>query len=124
MAKPKEKLGFGLSVLCPAYILGKHILPLDRGANTLSISNSLLWKSAVTKEGEPLPAVDWPNYVDVAQVAEAHIKCLEEVETDGKRYMLAADSFHWSDVACIVSDKFGGKGLRPPVEKQDVSGCE
>jgi nucleoside-diphosphate-sugar epimerase len=70
-------------------------LPLAKGAQSLSLSNALLWRSATDKE---LPEFDFPSWVDVRDVAKAHLAALEKSEAAGKRYILSAASTNYAEV--------------------------
>ncbi|KAI1613148.1 hypothetical protein EDD37DRAFT_648658 [Exophiala viscosa] len=53
------------SVICPTYIGGPCVLPLSKGAESLSFSNQLIWNTAASKPTGSLPKVDFPHWVDV-----------------------------------------------------------
>lgn len=89
---------FALTVLLPTYIFGPSILPLAKGAASLSMGNSVIWATANAgaKGGKHLD-LDYPNQQDVRDVARAHVVALQkdEEEVKGKRFILAAEEFDY-----------------------------
>ncbi|KAF2813493.1 aldehyde reductase II [Mytilinidion resinicola] len=110
----REKPSWGLCVLLPTYIGGPYVLPLARGTAGLSWSTGLVWGVA---EGGALPGVDYPDWVDVRDVAGAHVRALERAEEGrGRRVVLRGGGMVYSDIADIVRKNF--PQLRPSDEKQ------
>ncbi|EIN04661.1 aldehyde reductase II [Punctularia strigosozonata HHB-11173 SS5] len=105
---------FRLSVMLPVYVSGLHVLPLTKGAESLSFSNLLIWRCATDAELVPF---DFPGWVDVRDVAKAHLAALERPETSGKRYLLVAASTNYAQIADIIRAAF--PQLNPPKRKQD-----
>ncbi|OCL12089.1 NAD(P)-binding protein [Glonium stellatum] len=121
-----EKPQWALSILLPTYIGGPYILPLSKGPDSLSWSDGLIWSVAA---GKPLPQADYPSWVDVRDVARAHVQALITKEAKGKRFLLASTNLWYSDIADIVRNNF--PELNPSTEKQgakhwyvDTSDCK
>lgn len=87
---------FALSVILPTYIGGPNILPLVKGVDSFSYSQGVLWKTATDPKLIP---VDWPGWVDVRDVAKAHVNILINPEAAGKRWLVSAGMFTYSDVS-------------------------
>ncbi|PVH83970.1 NAD(P)-binding protein [Cadophora sp. DSE1049] len=81
----KGRLSWGMSVVCPTYIGGPFILDLE-SEDDLSFSNKLIWK-IVTSGDQNLIPLDYPNWVDVRDVADVHIRVLEK-EVGEERFIL------------------------------------
>jgi hypothetical protein len=87
---------FSLTVVLPTYIGGPNILPLLKGVDSLSFSQGLLWKTAT--DSSKLPDLDWPGWVDVRDVAKAHINALVTPEAAGKRWIVSERLTTYSEV--------------------------
>jgi NADPH-dependent methylglyoxal reductase len=113
----KQKPKWSLNVILPVYIGGPCILPLTKGAESLSFSNQLIWNSV---SGKQLPEPDFPFWVDVRDLAIAHVTVLRKAgEVEGKRFLLASGAALYSDFAEIARKSFEGE-LKPSSEKQRI----
>jgi len=88
-------------MILPTYIGGPNILPLSKGVDSLSFSQKLLWTTAT--DSSKLPALDFPGWVDVRDVAKAHINALVTPEAAGKRWIVSATLVTYSDVRFPLS---------------------
>ena len=102
-AKPKWRL----SVVCPTYIGGPSILPLSKGSNSLSFSNGLIWKVATSGPKDELTTMDFPCWVDVRDVAQAHIQALLQPKAEGKRFILAPIKTTYAEMASVLRQRLG-----------------
>lgn len=122
--KPKWRL----SVVCPTYIGGPNVLPLAKGADSLSFSQKLLWGVATSKPEDNLPEIDFPYWVDVRDVARAHVLALQSSQADGERFTLAPFSTTYSGVADLVRRELRRDVSRQVQEldcfKVDMGNCE
>lgn len=89
-----SKPAWDFSVILPTYIGGPCILPVKREED-LSFSNGLIWKSV---SGGDLPLMDYPYWVDVRDVAKAHVEALQRKEASGQRFILAVTGTTYSEV--------------------------
>jgi nucleoside-diphosphate-sugar epimerase len=105
------------SVICPAYIGGPCALPLSKGVESLSFSNQLIWNTAASKPDGPLPQIDFPNWVDVRDVAKAHILALVTPKASGERFILAPSKKSYSDMAAVARERCG---MTPSDEQQTL----
>jgi hypothetical protein len=92
---------FSLTMVLPTYIGGPNILPLSKGVDSLSFSQGLLWKTAT--DSSKLPNMDFPGWVDVRDVAKAHVNALVTPEAAGKRWIVSAGLVTYSDVRSFYS---------------------
>ncbi|KAH8817292.1 ketoreductase [Xylogone sp. PMI_703] len=116
---------WALNVVLPTYIIGPYILPIHM-PDDMSYSNQLVWSVA---SGENLPRLDYPHWVDVRDVAKAHIQVLQRLDIRGQRYILAPRGLTYSEIADIIRKKF--PSLSPSQERQsveyydiDISNCK
>jgi nucleoside-diphosphate-sugar epimerase len=90
-----NKPEWNLSFILPTYIAGPTVLPI-KGPENLTYSNGIVWGVV---SGSPLPTMDWPFWVDVRDVAKAHIEALQTHKAAGKRFILTGtDGVTYSDV--------------------------
>lgn len=112
-AKPTWRL----STINPSYIGGPCILPLSKGADSLSFSNGLIWNVAMSRPQEKLPEVDFPFWVDVRDVAKAHVLAMLSPAATGQRFILAPNKTTYGGMAEIVRGKLG---IECSVEQQEL----
>lgn len=85
---------FDLVSLCPAMIFGpflKHSIPKTIGG--INTSNSLIWRAIRDTGDGVVPPTRGPVWVDVRDVAHAHLKSLLVPEAGGKRLLVAASMY-------------------------------
>ena len=68
-----EKPSWSLATVNPTYIGGPNVLPLAKGVASLSFSQGLIWNVAISTPEDQLADVDFPYWVDVRDVAKAHL---------------------------------------------------
>jgi nucleoside-diphosphate-sugar epimerase len=99
-----QKPQFDLVTLCPPMTFGPVVHPVD-SVEKLNESNAMLWK--VASGATPLPVARVPFWVDVRDVAQAHVEALVRPEAGGKRFIPAApERFSYALVARIVEEEF------------------
>jgi nucleoside-diphosphate-sugar epimerase len=94
----KEKPAFTLSTINPPMIYGPvryHVKSLD----LVNTSNQFLAEVLQGKHKDGLPVTGLPLWVDVRDVALAHVLAIEREEAAGKRFLLAAG--HCSNVELV-----------------------
>ncbi|KAH9893108.1 3-beta hydroxysteroid dehydrogenase/isomerase family protein [Xylariomycetidae sp. FL2044] len=100
----KEKTpDFDLVTLCPAMTFGPVVHPLA-GLGALNESNSMLWKVA---QGQPLPRARVPWWIDVRDLAKAHVEAMLRPDAGGKRLLPGPDKgFSYDLAAQIMEEEF------------------
>ena len=68
----EKKASFDIVTLCPPMTFGPVVHPVD-GVEKLNESNKMLWNVA---SGAPLPVARVPFWVDVRDLAKAHVEAL------------------------------------------------
>ncbi|ETN45702.1 uncharacterized protein HMPREF1541_09535 [Cyphellophora europaea CBS 101466] len=104
-AKPRWRL----STVLPASIGGPYLLPLPKGLKGISYNAGVIWNIARSKPEEKLQDLEFVHWVDVRDVAEAHVKVLITPEAEGKRLLAGPWRVPYSDVAGVIREKFGWK---------------
>lgn len=100
----EHKPAFDLVTLCPPMTFGPVAHPVATTA-ALNESNAMLWKVA---SGEtPLPVARVPFWIDVRDLALAHVEALLRPAAGGQRYIPASpERFSYGRAAQIVVDHF------------------
>ncbi|KAJ5757386.1 ketoreductase [Penicillium nucicola] len=115
----EEKPNFSLATVCPPYVFGP---PIHRPETPAGINTSNLYFAMLMQGGwkERLPPTGTWLWVDVRDIALAHVKAMEVSEAGGKRFLVTEGHFDMKNVAEIVqknlpayADKF------PPVLESD-----
>ncbi|KAG4433520.1 hypothetical protein IFR05_011003 [Cadophora sp. M221] len=111
--KPK----FEIVTLCPPMTFGPVVHPVA-GVENLNESNKMLWMVA---SGEPLPVARVPFWVDVRDLAEAHVEALLRPDAGNKRFVVAStERFSYSLAADVIKEKFGERKVKISEEVQIV----
>lgn len=99
----ERKPGFNIVTLCPPMTFGPICHPVAK-LSELNESNANLWKVASGKE---LPVARVPFWVDVRDLAVAHVEALMRPEAGGKRYTVASpEKFSYGLVADVIAEGF------------------
>lgn len=99
-----RKPNFDIVTLCPPMTFGPVVHPVRR-VEDLNESNATLWK--IAKGEKPLPVARVPFWIDVRDLAEAHVQALLRPEASNKRYTPASpEYFSYSLAANIMLGEF------------------
>jgi nucleoside-diphosphate-sugar epimerase len=96
----QEKPGFDLVTLNPPMVYGPVIN--DQTIASLNTSNQRIWKylDGEIKEVEPM---GMPIWVDVRDLADAHLAAYEKPNAGGKRFFIVADALYsYQELADIL----------------------
>ncbi|AOW03704.1 hypothetical protein B0I72DRAFT_138607 [Yarrowia lipolytica] len=97
-----EKPSFGLTTVNPAYVFGPGIA-ID--AKALNTSNEVIVQGALsTKPGQDAPAGPAQMWVDVRDVAKAHLSAISKT-LDNQRLMLCVSKFCNQDLLDVINEK-------------------
>jgi len=109
VAKLPESERFELSFINPALVLGPAIIdsPFTSGDIIMKLLNNKIFG---------LPKIMFP-IVDVRDVAIAHVKALENKNSNGKRYALSAASVWAEELSVYLRDEFTQYGYKIPNRK-------
>ncbi|PNY25864.1 putative oxidoreductase [Tolypocladium capitatum] len=104
-----RKPGFDLVSLCPSMVFGPFLPESKpRRIEEVNTSNLLLWSVISAGQGNAVPPTKGPVWVDVRDVAEAHLRALLVPEAGGGRYLLCRDVYCNQELA-EVSRKVASK---------------
>ncbi|KAG8773873.1 methylglyoxal reductase (NADPH-dependent) gre2 [Ceratobasidium sp. 428] len=98
--KPK----WDLATINPPMVLGPILQQIDNPAN-LNTSVAMLYKITHAKEGEtPREVLLQPNmsFVDVRDVALAHVRAFEVPEAGGQRFITSGGTLCWQDALDVL----------------------
>lgn len=82
-------------------------LVLAKGAKSLNSSQELMSGVAESKPEDDLLEVDFPGWVDVRDVAKAHIPALQALKASGERFILAPVPTTYSEFTDLLRRELG-----------------
>lgn len=113
----EQKPGFDLVTLCPSMAFGPVVHPVA-GAEALNESNSMLWKVA---GGQPLPTARVSFWIDVRDLAAAHVEALLRPNAGGKRFITGPEErFSYDLAASIIEENFDWAKGKVRREEQQI----
>ncbi|KKY13203.1 putative 3-beta hydroxysteroid dehydrogenase isomerase family protein [Diplodia seriata] len=105
---------FDLVTLCPPMVFGPVAHPVSSPA-ALNESNAQLW--SVLDKTNPLPEVRVPLWIDVRDLARAHVEALLRDAAGGRRYTpVSPQPFSFGLAARIVRERFPDRARSPGTE--------
>lgn len=108
------KPAFDLVALCPSMTFGPIVHPVANRDN-LNESNAMLWKVA---QGNPLSTARVPFWIDVRDLAMAHVEALLRPNVAGKRFVPGSpERFSYDIAAGIIEEEF--EWARGQVKRED-----
>lgn len=104
--------------LCPAMVFGPFVdtdysVPAD--LNQLNTSNQIVWNVISAGEQNPVPQTKGPVWIDVRDVAEAHIRALTTPTFGGQRLLLAKGIYCNQEIADLTRKLEPNRLARIPV---------
>ncbi|KAK2776618.1 hypothetical protein FQN53_002561 [Emmonsiellopsis sp. PD_33] len=100
----QSKPSFDLVTLCPPMTFGPVVHPVA-GPGQLNESNAMLW--GIAEGCDPLPVARVAAWIDVRDLAEAHVQALLRREVGGRRYVPASpEPFSYQLAADIMKGEF------------------
>ncbi|KAM0268388.1 hypothetical protein ACHAQH_010002 [Verticillium albo-atrum] len=114
----EQKPNFDLVTLCPPMTFGPVVHPVA-GVEKLNESNAMLWKIA---NGEsPLPVARVPFWIDVRDLALAHVEAAVRPGVGGRRFVPAArERFSYGKAAGMMIEEFEWAKRKVKVEEQVI----
>ena len=100
-----EKPNFSLSVLNPPLVLGPVIHYLN-SLEAINTSNQRVRDLVLGKYRDELPPSAVFIWVDVRDLAEAHVKAIEVPEAAGQRFLITAGYFSNKQIADAIRDSY------------------
>ncbi|KAK6198930.1 protein induced by osmotic stress [Scheffersomyces amazonensis] len=97
----KEKPNFTLSTINPGYAFG----PQNAAPKTRELNSSAQMVASVLNATDSVPPISGP-FVDVRDVAKAHISAFETEKAQGKRFVLSNSVFNGQTILDIIVANF------------------
>ncbi|KAF4982781.1 hypothetical protein FZEAL_1682 [Fusarium zealandicum] len=114
----ERKPTFDLVTLCPPMTFGP-VAHAVSSIDKLNESNAVLW--SVASGASPLPVPKVPFWIDVRDLAVAHVQSLMVKEAGGKRFTpTAPEKFSYGLAAQLVSEEFPDLRQVVHLEEQDI----
>ncbi|KAJ4854165.1 3-beta hydroxysteroid dehydrogenase/isomerase family domain-containing protein [Trichoderma breve] len=100
----KHKPKFTISALCPPFIYGPLIHHVG-STKELNTSSNDIYRLFNGSEQE-VPPTAFFSYVDVRDLAEAHVQAFEKPAAANQRYLIAASAYSYQQICDIIRAKF------------------
>ena len=106
---------FTVTVFLPALIFGPPIEPLHGGVKGLHYSAGVIY-SLMNGTYDKIPDTTFPSYIDVRDLATAHVRALTEGEVANKRLLIGGRKVTYSDIVRTLKglEILKGRKLPPP----------
>jgi len=91
----EENPSLSVTTLCPPMIYGPPIHSL-RSLALLNQSNSQLWKIISSGKNSSVPGAHMPLYVDVRDIAIAHVLSMQNPRAANQRYVVVGAQYNKS----------------------------
>ena len=105
----KKKPPFSLTTILPAYTFGPQCFDEDV-SDLLETSVEIVTKIFELNKNDPIPD-EKGLFVDVRDVASAHIQAFEKNEAQNKRLMLVSEDFSAQEIVDILNQMYPGAQL-------------
>ncbi|TVY85388.1 Ketoreductase [Lachnellula suecica] len=115
----KEKPNFTLSTMCPPLVIGPIVHYLN-SLDSLNTSNQRTANLMTGKNKDEIAETGTFLWVDVRDLALAHVKALEVEEAADKRFFITAGYFSNKEIAEIIRKNF--PALEKELPGKDVKG--
>ncbi|KAF9560631.1 NAD-P-binding protein [Agrocybe pediades] len=110
----KSQINWDVATVLPPVVLGPTLQDVKKSSDLTGSPN--LWYQKVVKDqdDDPLNTTPFYPYVDVRDLAAAHVNALTKEAAGGKRLLICAGSIGWQDTRDIVYS------LRPDLYESGV----
>lgn len=96
---------FDLVALCPTMVFGPLMNPkVASCVESLNLSNQVLWKLCRSNLDD-VPPTKGPLWVDVRDLADAHVRALESSEASNQRFMMSAGDYDNQELSDVLREK-------------------
>lgn len=101
----KEKPNFSLATMNPPLVLGPIVHYLN-SLESLNTSNQRVRDMIQGKSKDKIAETGTYAWVDVRDLANAHVKAMEEPQAAGKRFFITAGHFCNKEICEVIRDNF------------------
>ena len=112
-----ERPNFQVATINPPLVIGP-VLPYLVTLDTINTSNERIREMIQGKIQEPLSPTDTFLWVDVRDVATAHIQAMELPGASGKRFFVTKDHISNEDIADCIRKRFSELSSKLPAKSQ------
>ncbi|KAL2355447.1 hypothetical protein BJ546DRAFT_1060464 [Cryomyces antarcticus] len=112
----KENPNFSISTLCPPLVLGPIVHYLN-SLDALNTSNQRVRDITMGKAKDEIMPTGVYIWVDVRDLALAHVKAMEVPEATNKRFFVTAGYFSNKEIAQVIAKNFPQYKNELPTEK-------
>jgi len=117
----ENKPHFDVATLCPPYVFGPIVHHIDK-LEELGESTKVFYEYVSGKR--EIEASKFDVYVDVRDLALAHLLAFENPKASGQRYLALGGNFNWQEVVDLAHKEFpnqtkarvGKPGTHPPTQ--------
>ncbi|KAK9336041.1 hypothetical protein V1521DRAFT_437939, partial [Lipomyces starkeyi] len=102
--KKQNNPGYNLVTIHPTFVYGHDLLQTSPA--NIGGTNGLLWNAFVSGQ---VPI--WSSYVNVRDVAIAHVKALDSGIVDGSKYIVAGKDTTWTEIAQLLNKNYADSKL-------------
>lgn len=114
-----KKPAFTVTVFLPALIFGPPIQPV-KDAKSLNFSAGTFYSLfSGENAGKPVPGTMFPSYVDVRDLADAHIRALTTPAAANKRYLIGGSTYSNTAAVKVLADHFPELKSKLPVGDEE-----
>jgi nucleoside-diphosphate-sugar epimerase len=112
----KEKPSFSLTTICPTFVFGPVTQPIS-GLDQLNTSSKRIYDFMAGNCRDRIPdtGISFFLWIDVRDLALAHVRAIEVAAAANRRYLLTAGHFNNRTIGEIIRRRFPEyTGLLPP----------
>ncbi|KAK6197924.1 protein induced by osmotic stress [Scheffersomyces amazonensis] len=107
-----EKPNFKLTTVLPVYVFGPQAFV--SGLKSLNLTAQVVANVLNLKKDDPIPEIG-SNFIDVRDIAYAHIAAFEKENAVGKRLLVHSSRFNYQNIVDIVRKNFSKLADQIPV---------
>ncbi|KAE8162275.1 hypothetical protein BDV40DRAFT_312561 [Aspergillus tamarii] len=112
-----ETTSFDLVTILPPMIYGPNINATHVSQLNITSADVYRLMSPDSKPSDPIPDNGFWSWVDVRDVAQAHLRAYEVPEAGGERFFICAGNYSYQQIADILREKVPAVKDRVPVGK-------
>ncbi|OOO13804.1 NAD-dependent epimerase/dehydratase [Aspergillus oryzae] len=112
-----ENTSFDLVTILPPMIYGPNINATHVSQLNITSADIYRFMSPDSKPSDPIPDNGFWSWVDVRDVAQAHLKAYEVPEAGGERFFICAGNYSYQQIADILREKVPEVKDRVPIGK-------
>ncbi|KAH8705235.1 hypothetical protein BGW36DRAFT_392907 [Talaromyces proteolyticus] len=101
----KDEISFSLTTICPPKIFGPaNTSPLPKELSLLGVSMKEIYDLVSGANKQAVPPTRFWGWVDVRDVARAHVRALEVAGAAGQRFLITAGRYSYQEIVDLLSN--------------------